>query len=126
MKTTYPDLELGYNRVNTPVDKQVKTPIDYIPNVVDAFKRINYYRKILVQKKPKRKLMYKDKMAKRFDITLRQGYVNKVAGMLNNGVIKNRKVFASGQQCGTLIATFQHIFECEEVKKYYSDLSTHL
>ena len=30
------------------------------------------------------------------------------------------------RQCGTVIETFQHIFQCEEVKKYYGDLSTHL
>ena len=30
MKTIYPDLELRSNRVNTPVDKQRKTPLDYI------------------------------------------------------------------------------------------------
>ena len=29
-------------------------------------------------------------------------------------------------QCGTVIEIFQHIFECEEVMKYYGDLSTHL
>ena len=61
-----------------------KTPLDYIPNVVEAFKRIknlsNYYRKILVQKKPKGKLTYKDKMERKFDISLRQGYLNKVTG----------------------------------------------
>ena len=30
------------------------------------------------------------------------------------------------RQCGTVTETFQHIFECEVVKNYYSDLSTHL
>ena len=29
------------------------------------------------------------------------------------------------RQCGTITETLQHIFECEEVKKYYGDLSTH-
>ena len=28
--------------------------------------------------------------------------------------------------CGTVIKGFQHIFECNEVNKYYRDLSTHL
>ena len=64
MKTIYPDLELRSNGVSPPVDKHGKTPLDYIPNVVEAFKRIkkwsHYYRRILVQKKPKGKLMYKD------------------------------------------------------------------
>ena len=73
------------------VDTHGRIPLNYIPNVVDAFKRIkrgsNYYRRILAQKKPKRKVAYKDKMEKRFDISLRQGYINKVAGMLNQGMI---------------------------------------
>ena len=47
MKTLYPDLELRSNGVNTPVDIHGKSPLDYIPNVVDAFKRIkkgsNYF-----------------------------------------------------------------------------------
>ena len=29
-------------------------------------------------------------------------------------------------QCGTIIESFQNIFEGNKVKKYYSDLSTHL
>ena len=83
MKTRYPDLELKSNGVNTPVDKQKRTPFDYIPPVVDAFKRIkkgsNYYQRIFVKKKPKGKLAYQNKMEKSFDITLKQGYVSKVA-----------------------------------------------
>ena len=73
------------------VDRHGRTPLNYIPNVVDVFKRIKrgseYYRRILVQKKPKGKVAYKDKMEKRFDISLRQDYLNKVAGMLNQGMI---------------------------------------
>ena len=30
------------------------------------------------------------------------------------------------RQCGTVLETFQHIFECEVVKNYYNDLSNHL
>ena len=30
------------------------------------------------------------------------------------------------RQCGTVLETFQHIFECEVVKSYYNDLSNHL
>ena len=41
----------------------------------------------MVKKKQKGKLTYKDKIEKRFDISLRQGYVNKVTGMLNSGMI---------------------------------------
>ena len=82
MKTIYPELELRSNGVSTPVNEQAKAPLDYIPILVDAFQRIkkgsNYYRRILVQKKQKVKLTYKDKMEKRFDILLKQGYVNKV------------------------------------------------
>ena len=68
MKTMYPELEVSSKGVSTPVDKQGKTPLDYIPNVVEALKRIkkgsNYYWRILVKKKPKGKLTYKDKMDK--------------------------------------------------------------
>ena len=39
-------------------------------------------------------------------------------------VIKDWNCFC--RQFGSVIETFQHIFEYEEVKKYYSDLSTHL
>ena len=87
----YPDLELRSNGVSTPFEKQKKTLLNYIPNVVEAFKGIrkvsNYYRRILVQNKPKGKPTYKDKIEKMFDITLRQGNVNKVAGMLNSSMI---------------------------------------
>ena len=30
------------------------------------------------------------------------------------------------RQCGSVIETFKHIFECEMVKKYFDDLSIHL
>ena len=47
MKTRYPDLELRSNGVNTPVDKQGRTPLNKIPNVIDTFKKhkkgSNYY-----------------------------------------------------------------------------------
>ena len=90
-------------------------------------------------------------MEKIFDVTLIQGYVNKVAGMLDQSMIpvnkedilhylilgktKSEEVIKDWsnqdwngicRQCGTVIETFQHIFECEEVMKYYGDLSTHL
>ena len=65
--TTY----LRFNGVNTPGNKQGRT--DYISNVVNAFKRIkkgsNYYLRILVWKKPKGNVAYKDKMETRFDIS---------------------------------------------------------
>ena len=41
----------------------------------------------MVQKKPKGEVAYKDKMEKRFDISLKQGYMNKVAEMVNQGMI---------------------------------------
>ena len=73
MKSRYSDLELRSNGINTPVDKQGRTLLDYISNVVDVFKRITkgskYYRTILVQKKSKRKVACKDKIEKRFDIS---------------------------------------------------------
>ena len=53
MERVYPNLILKSTGVSTPVDKQGKTPLDYVPNIVDAFKRIkkgsSYYRRILVQ-----------------------------------------------------------------------------
>ena len=54
MERVYPNLILKSIGVSTPVDKQGKTPLDYVPNIVDAFKRIkkgsSYNRRILVQK----------------------------------------------------------------------------
>ena len=62
MKSKYPDLELKPNGVDAPVDKHGRTPFDHIPCAINTFKRIkkvsNYYRRILVQKKPKGKIMY--------------------------------------------------------------------
>ena len=104
-----------------------------------------------MQKKPMGKITFKTKMEKRLNTTLRQGYVCKVAEMLNKGIIPtnnsdilHRLILGktkSGEiikdwsnqdwdgfcrQCGTVLETFQHIFECEVVKNYYNDLSTHL
>ena len=66
LKTIYPDLKLSSNGVKTRVDKQGKSPLNNIPNVVEAFKRIkkgsNYYRRILVQQKPYGKTTYKGNM----------------------------------------------------------------
>ena len=155
MRNLYPELKLKSKGVVTPVDKQGKTPLDYVPNIIEAFNRIkkgsNYYRRILVQKKPMGKITFKTKMEKRLNTTLRQGYVCKVAEMLNKGMIPtnnsdilHRLILGktkSGEiikdwsnqdwdgfcrQCGTVLETFQHIFECEVVKNYYNDLSTHL
>ena len=137
------------------IDKLGKTPLDYITNVVDAFKRIkkgsNYYRKIMVQKRPMGKMSFKMKMEKRLDTTLRQGYVCRVAEMMNKGMIptnnsdilhrlilgktksgevikdwRNQNWDGICRQCGTVLETFQHIFECDVVKNYYNDLSNHL
>ena len=50
MEKVYPELKLKSKEVVTPIDKQGKTPLDYITNVIEAFKRIkkgsNYYRRI--------------------------------------------------------------------------------
>ena len=54
MEMVYPELKLKSKGVDTPVDKHGKTPLDYVPNIVEAFKRIkkeSYYRRIMVQKK---------------------------------------------------------------------------
>ena len=91
MEKVYPELKLKSKGVVTPVDKQGKTPLDYVPNIIEAFNRIkkgsNYYRRILVQKKPMGQITFKMKMEKRLNTTLRQGYVCKVAEMLNSGMI---------------------------------------
>ena len=42
---------------------------------------------MITQKKPSGKPRYKDQMVKRFDISLRQGYVNKVTDLMNSGTI---------------------------------------
>ena len=155
MEKVYPGLKLKSIGVVTPVNKLGKTPLEYISNVAEAFKRIkkgsNYYRRILMQKRPMGKMIFKMKMEKRLDTTLRQGYVCRVAEMLNkdmiptnNGNIVHGSILVntkSGEvikdwrnqdwdgicrQFGTVTETFQHIFEFEVVKKYYNDLSTHL
>ena len=68
MEKVYPGLKLKSKGVVTPVDKLGKTPLDYITNVADAFKRIkkgsNYYRRILVQKRPMGKMSFKMKMGR--------------------------------------------------------------
>ena len=138
MEKVYPNLTLKSTGVSTPVDKHGKTPLDYVPNIVEAFKRIkkgsSYYRRILVQKKPMGKKTFKMKMEKRLNVTLRQGYVCKVAEMLNkgmiptnNGDILHRLILGktkSGEeikdwsnqdwngicrQCGTIFSTFLNV-----------------
>ena len=104
-----------------------------------------------MQKKPMGKMSFKMKMEKRLDTTLRQGYVCRVAEMMNKGMIptnnsdilhrlilgktksgevikdwRNQNWDGICRQCGTVLETFQHIFECEVVKSYYNDLSNHL
>ena len=77
--------------------------------------------------------------------------MNKVAGMLNSGMIpvnngdilhrlilgkmklgevikgwSNQEWNSICRQCETIIETFRHIFECKEVMKYFGDVSAHL
>ena len=40
MEKVYPELKLEFTGISTPVDKQGKTPLDYVPNVFEAFKQI--------------------------------------------------------------------------------------
>ena len=40
MEKVYPELKVKSKGVDTPVEKQSKTPLDYVPNIVDAFKGI--------------------------------------------------------------------------------------
>ena len=47
----------------------------------------SYYWRIVKQKKPFGRPTYKDKIEKRFDISIRQGYVNKVTDLRNLGTI---------------------------------------
>ena len=75
-------------------------------------------------------------MEKRLDTTLRQGYVCKVAEMLNKGMIPTNnsdilhrlilgktksgeviKDWSNQDWNGIVLETFQHIFECEVVKR---------
>ena len=68
-----------------------RTPLDYMESPEEAFKRISkcsgYYRRILLLHKPASVVTYRSKLEKRFGVHLRQGYVNKITEMLNNGNI---------------------------------------
>ena len=73
----YPGLSLTLAGVTLPSNKMGKTPLDYIPCVSEAFKRINkassYYRRIILIQNPRGTSAYKSKMEKRFGVTLKQG-----------------------------------------------------
>ena len=89
-------MELKSNGVKIFVDKHGRNSLDYIPCAVKIFKRIKkgstiYYRRILLKQKPTGSTTYREKMEKRFDITLKQDYVNKVTEMPNNGPIPTGK-----------------------------------
>ena len=91
MEKVYTGLKLKSKGVVSPVEKLGKTPLDYVSNVIQAFKRIkkgsSYYRRILVQKKPMGKKTFKMKMEKRLDTTQRQTmaifYIVYFSGKLN-------------------------------------------
>ena len=88
-ETRNPGLEP--KEVATHVDKHRRILLYYIPCVILTFKRIkkgsSYYRRIITQKNPFGRPTYKDKMEKRFDISLKRGYVNKVTDLMNSGTI---------------------------------------
>ena len=77
--------------VTFPSDKMVRTPLDYVSCASDSFKWINkgssYYRRILLLQKPRGTITYKTKMEKRLGVTLKHSYVNRVAAMINSGMI---------------------------------------
>ena len=86
-KARNPGLELNSNLVRTPIDKHGRTPIDYIPCVVEAFKgikkRSSYNRRILLKYKPPGKIKVPTKNGKISLTYLKQGYVNRFTEMLN-------------------------------------------
>ena len=55
--------------VRIPVDKHGRNQLDYIPSVVEAFKRLkkgsSYYRRILLKQKPTGSTTYRGKMEKK-------------------------------------------------------------
>ena len=71
--------------------KTSRTPLDYMECPEEAFKSISngsdYYRRILLLHKLAGEVTYRSKLEKRFGIHLRQGYVNKITAIFNNGTI---------------------------------------
>ena len=90
-KKRNPGVNLTSTRVTLPSVKTGKTPPDYISCVNESFKQIkkdsSYYRRILLIQKPRGRITYKSKMKKRFGVTLKHDYVNRVTTMLNSGMI---------------------------------------
>ena len=74
-KVRNPGMELNSNGVRIPVDKCGRTPLNYIPCLDKAIKRIekgsSCYRRILLKQKLPGSKMYRGKLEKRLDITLR-------------------------------------------------------
>jgi len=74
-------------------DKTGKTPLDNVLCASESFKRTqkgsSYYERTLITNKQRGTTTYKSKMKNRIGVNLRQNqiYVNRVATMLNNGII---------------------------------------
>ena len=88
-KAKNPGMELKSNGVKIFFDKHGRNSLDYIPCAVKIFKKgstINY-RRILLKQKPTGSITYREKMEKRFYITLKQ----EVTEMPNNGPIPTGK-----------------------------------
>jgi len=84
MEKVYPDLKLKSTGVSTPVDKLGKTPLDYVPNK----KRVQLLSEdIGAEEAYGNENLQDEDGEKRLNVTLRQGYVCKVAEMLNKGMI---------------------------------------
>ena len=67
-------IELKSQGVKIPIDKHGRTPLDLIPCIAEAFKKIKKgsgnYRRILLSQKLKGCTTYRGKTDKRFDISL--------------------------------------------------------
>ena len=141
--------------VSLPKDKTGRTPLDYMESPDDAFKRISkgsgYFRRILLLHRPASTVTYRSKMEKRFGMHLRQGYVNKITGMLNDGTIppgnadilhrlilgktkagieirtwKNSGWDGFCKMCKGEIETIPHIFTCKKTREFLDNLHIQL
>ena len=129
-----------------------RTPLDYVPCISEAFKRItkasSYYRRILLLHEPKGATNFRSKMQKRLGTTLKKSYVIQVTTMLNSGMMptgnsdilhrfqlgktrpggeirnwKNQNWDGYCKQCCKVVETTAHIFECEKTRAYLDELS---
>ena len=146
------DLALKSTGVTLPSEKTGRTPLDYVPCISEAFKRItngsSYYTRILLLHKPKGVTNYRSKIEKRQGTALKKSYVIKITTMLNSGMIptgnsdiihrfllrktrpgeeirnwKNQNWDGYCKQCCKVIETMASIFNCEKTRAYLDALS---